>query len=64
VLRAIGRHEQRFCTTIEVDVLWVGENRPEESADAGATWFTRDDCIEVFAETLCMRALPTALKAF
>jgi hypothetical protein len=64
VLRAVGRHEQRFSTTVDIDVLWVSENRPEKRADPSATWFTRDDCIEVFAETLCMRALPTTLKAF
>jgi len=64
VLCTVGCHEQRFGTTVEVDILRIGENRPEKTADAGATWFTRNDCIEVFTETRCVRALPTALKAF
>jgi hypothetical protein len=60
----VSRHEQRFGTTVEVNILWVGEYRPQKSTDASTAWFTRDDCIQVHAETLCMRALPATLKAF
>jgi hypothetical protein len=64
VLSSVGRHQQCFGPTVEIDILRVGKNRPQESTNTGAAWLTSDDRIQVFTQPFCVRALAAALQAF
>jgi hypothetical protein len=61
VLRSIGRHQQCFGATIEINILWVGKNRTQQCTNAGTAWLTSDDRVQVFTQPFCVRALAASL---
>jgi hypothetical protein len=61
VLCSVGRHEQCFGATIEINILWVGKNRAQQCTNTSTAWLTSDDRVQVFAQPFCVRALAASL---